>query len=199
MRTISEEAALIYRWTDVYRKLFSKTPDLSVLAIPAKPEGLGPMRLIVVAKEIVEWTNGRQLQRTMDALKRTFQFRCSQFAGDLDTSITVNDRDPRNGSYALWVKDVREADEENANRSVNDLKAVNHQGLTVLERMLLEADYFFEHGEHLDYENSTLCGGSRSSDGVHVPYVNWNGRQFDLGCAEIKHGDRLLRSRTVYL
>jgi len=39
------------RWAKVYEKLFGKVPNFSGLAIPAKPENLGPMRLIVVAKD----------------------------------------------------------------------------------------------------------------------------------------------------
>lgn len=189
------EADLV-RWTAIYQKLFGQTPGFSGLVIPAKPEGQGPMRLIVVAREIIDWTGNKPLQGTLFALKKYFP--CWQYADDLDKAITTNDRDPKNGSYALWVKDVREADAENANLSASDLLAKNHLGLTVLERMLLEADYFFEHGEHLDLQNWTLCDGSRFSDGS-VSHACWLGGEFSVYWCFPTSRYSYLRSRRAYL
>ena len=42
----------------------------------------------------------------------------------------------------------------------------------MLERQLLEADYFFEKGAHLDVKNVTLCSGSRDRGG-DVPGAGW--------------------------
>jgi hypothetical protein len=151
------------RWSDNYYKLFNQRPDLSALRIPEKPEGVGPMRLIVGVRELVEWTENRLLEGVQEVLKK--HFRGWEYDSDLDAAIPTNDRDPRSGSYAVWVKDVREADKEFANKSADDLKAEGHTGITLLERQLLEADYFFEKGEHLDVENVTLCTGSRDADG----------------------------------
>ena len=158
------------RWSDNYYKLFDQRPDLSAIRIPEKPEGVGPVRLIVVVKELVEWTKGYPLEGVQEALKKHFPG--WEYANDLDEAIPINDRDPKNGSYAVWVRDVREADEEFANKSADDLKVENHTGITTLERQLLEADYFFEKGEHLDQQNVTLCTGSRNRDG-YVPYADW--------------------------
>jgi hypothetical protein len=189
------EAELI-RWSGNFKKLSGQEPDFSDIVIPAKPEGLGPMRLIMVPKEIVDWTGNKPLQGTMNALKE--HFTCWQYADDLDESIVKNDRDPRNGGYALWVRDVREADEENANQSANDLAAKSHLGLTVLERMFLEADYFFEHGEHLDLQNITSCAGSRRRDGS-VPYADWLDGEFDVGWYGASGRRSDLRSRSAHL
>ena len=158
------------RWSDNYYKLFNRRPDLSAIRIPEKPEGVGPVRLIVVVKELVEWTKGYPLEGVQEALKKHFPG--WEYANDLDEAIPINDRDPKNGSYAVWVRDVREADEEFANKSADDLKVENHTGITTLERQLLEADYFFEKGEHLDQQNVTLCTGSRDRGG-DVPYADW--------------------------
>lgn len=158
------------RWSENYFKLFGQRPDLSRVRVPEKPEGFGPMRLIVVVRELVEWTGNRPLQGVQNALEK--HFHCSQYDRDLDVAIPANDRDPRNGSYAVWVRDVREADEEFVNKSANDLKAEGHTGITMLERQLLEEDYFFEKGEHLDVTNLTLCTGSRYSGGS-VPSAHW--------------------------
>lgn len=186
----------LIRWVTNYEKLFSRKLNLSSVVIPPKPEGLGPMRLIVVAKEIVEWTDHKPLQGTMNVLKLHFQ--CWQYANDLDEAISTNTRDPRNDSYAFWVKDVREADEENANLSANDLAKKNHLGITILERMLLEADYFFEYGEHMDQQNWTLCDGSRDSGGG-VPSVGWGGGRFDVGWCDASGRNPNLRSRSVHV
>jgi len=67
-------------------------------------------------------------------------------------------------------KNVREADEENANKSADDLKQSDQ--ITLKERLLMELLYFKKTGNHLDIKNWTLCAGSRNSDG-RVPRVHW--------------------------
>lgn len=182
------------RWSGNYFKLFGKRPDLSQVRIPEKPEGFGPMRLIVVAKELLEWTENRPLESVQEALKKHFPG--WEYSADLDADITVNDRDPRNGSYAVWVKDVQEADDDLANKSANDLKVEGHTGITELERGLLEADVFFEKNDHLDRENVTLCTGSRSRDGS-VPSCDWD-VLFYVGWCRSSLRDGSLRSRRVW-
>ena len=188
----------LLRWEMVYGKLFGlkQKPDLSALCIPEKPKGVGPVRLIVVAHEIVDWTKNRPLQGVQEALKKHFP--AWQYEKDLDTAIPKNDRDPKNGSYAVWVKDVREADEEYANKLADDLKAENHAGITILERQLLETDYFFEKGEHLDRENWTLCLGSRSRDG-NVPFAYWCDSKFGVYWFDSTNRDPNFRSRRVWV
>lgn len=73
-------------------------------------------------------------------------------------------------SYQISFKANIEADEEYANKSANDLKGF--KTITLLERLLLELQYFKETGEHLDIQNWTLCAGSRSPGGF-VPRVGW--------------------------
>lgn len=182
------------RWVGVYEKLFGRKPNLSEVRIPEKPEGFGPMRLIVVARELLEWTDNRPLEGVQEALKRHFPG--WEYSADLDESITVNDRDLRNGSYAVWVRDVQEADEEFANKSADDLKAEGHTGITTLERQLLEADYFFEKGEHLDIVNVTLCSGSRYRYGF-VPSARWSD-EFNVSWCNASLRNPFLRSRRVW-
>jgi hypothetical protein len=178
-----------------YEKLFGQKPDLSKLRIPERPEDVGPVRLIAVVHELIEWSGKHgPLQGVQEALKEHFP--CWQYNNDLDKVTTINDRDPKNGSYAVWVKDVREADEENANKSANDLKVEHHKGITTLERQLLEADYFFEKGEHLDQQNVTLCLGSRDRGGL-VPDAYWC-VWFSVGWSYPSNLDPRLRSRRVW-
>ncbi|MDO8569650.1 MAG: hypothetical protein Q7R89_02675 [bacterium] len=185
----------LLRWETNYEKLFGQNPNLSEIRIPEKPEGVGPMRLIVVVREILDWTNNHPLQGTQGALKKHFP--CWQYANDLDQEITVNDRDPKNGSYAVWVKDVRETDEDLAGLSADDLAEKKIPGIITLERQLLEADYFFENGEHLDQQNITLCSGSRNRDGG-VPNASCDADGFSVCWYDSSNRDPVLRSRRVW-
>jgi len=162
----------LLRWGVVYERLYARKPDFSGLYIPTKPEGVGPVRLIVVARELLDWTGNRSLHG-------------------------ANDRDPKDGSYVVWVKDVREADEEYANKSAVDLKIEYHVGITELEYDLLRGDYFFEKGEHLDQEHATLCLGSRRRGGS-VPFAYWyRGKSYIHECSPWDHNPNL-RSRRVW-
>jgi len=80
----------------------------------------------------------------------------------------------KNGTYAIWVRDRVEADEEHKNKSAKDLANGNISGETLLERLLHELKYFLETSKHLDLTNITLCSGSRDSDGS-VSDVGWRG------------------------
>ena len=76
-----------------------------------------------------------------------------------------------------YFKKVVEADEENANKSANELKQEDQ--ITIRERILMELAYFEETGGHLDKDNWTLCAGSRDRDG-NVPRACWGGDGFDV-------------------
>lgn len=184
------------RWGANYDKLFSKKPELLGIRIPEKPEDVGSVRLIVCACEILEWTGKHHgpIQAVQEALKK--HFACWQYTSDLDQEITVNDRDLKNGSYAVWVKDVHEADEDLKNLSANDLVAQKIPGITTLERQLLEADYFFEKSKHLDQQNVTLCSGSRDRVGS-VPCASWDD-EFCVNWYSPSRHDPYLRSRRVW-
>ncbi len=101
-------------------------------------------------------------------------------------------------AYSIKVKANIEADENLKNLSANDLTEKGIQGITLLERLVLEKDYFQKTGQHLDIQNITLCAGSRSSDG-RVPRVCWDGGKLYVGwdCVDGRHDG--LRSREVIL
>jgi len=173
----------LIRWELVYEKLFGlrQKPNFSGIRIPERPVDVGPIRLIVVASEILGWTPLQGLQETLKE-----HFPCWQYTQNLDESITTNDRHPKNGSYAIWVKDVREAD------AVED-----HTGITVLERQLLEADYFFETGLHLDQRCTTLCTGSRDACYGNMPLAYWYA-DFRINEYVATNRNPNLRSRRVW-
>jgi hypothetical protein len=120
------------------------------------------------------------------------------YAEDLDKEVTVNDRDPSNGSYTVSFRCNVEADEEFKNLSANQLKEQNHKGITLLERLLLELAYFMATGKHLDVQNVTLCSGSRYRNG-RVPSVRFfsGSRGVDVRWYDPGYHDGHLRSRSV--
>lgn len=95
------------------------------------------------------------------------------YTDDLDKGVPTNDRDPVNGSYCVRFQKTIEADPELKDKSADALAEEKVQGITLLERLLLELGYFMATGKHLDIENVTLCSGSRHSGGS-VPYVSWD-------------------------
>lgn len=160
---LSEEASHAFDpvfWTKFYQKYFGQTPDFTDLRIPPKQEGFN--RLIVVAR-------GLTANQIYEACEK--HFTCWRYTTDLNG--IENERTNVDGPYAIWVRDRREADEENKNLSANDIRAKRMETETLPERLLHELLYFEETGDHLDHENYTLCAGSRYPDG-HVPNVYWH-------------------------
>jgi len=104
----------------------------------------------------------------------------------------------RKGEYTVYFKDVQEADEENKNKSADDLKAEGHKGITLEERLALELVYFEKYGKHLDDENITLCTGSRNSGGS-VPRVDWrrSHRELYVDWCDVHDRGRNVRSRSA--
>lgn len=120
---------------------------------------------------------------------------------DIDDVITIDDRDPnRDGSYVVSFKANREADEDTKNLSANELKEHGHEGITVLERLLLELFYFLDGKErkHLDQKEWTMCSGSRLSDG-NVPIIHRNNfyRYVFVHSCTLDHSHHSIRSRSV--
>lgn len=106
---------------------------------------------------------------------------------------------PPKTSTTRTFKPNVEADEENANKSSDDLGEEGlKNGITLRERLIMELQYFKETGKHLDNDNITLCAGSRHLDGG-IPSVHWS-RDFrkvyvDWYSADDRNGD--VRSRSA--
>jgi hypothetical protein len=154
--------SMLAQWQALYRDP-GITADFTGLKIPAKKRGFD--RLIVVPQ-------GIKIQQAYDSCARLFP--CWKYTdASLDEIGTVNDRDPSKGSYAIWIRERVEADEEWKNKSADQLKERGILGITLLERLLYEMKFFKETGRHLDVKNVTLCVGSRYRDG-HVLSVNFS-------------------------
>ena len=173
-------------WREFYRKYFGI--ELGDIKIPEKTPEQGEFsRLIIVAKDL---TNN-QVYNTC-----TKHFPCWRHTDNLDKDVPTNERDPKNGSYAIWVRDVVEADEVHKRKSAEMIKKENLTTETLLERMLHELKHFSETGKHLDISNWTLCSGSRFRGGS-VPSAGWDGSRFEVGWNYAGNRDENLRSREV--
>ena len=173
-------------WTTFYKKYFSPTVDFVGLDIPPKPAKEN-WRLLVSVKGL---TNNL----VYDVCAK--QFPCCKYADDLDKGVSTNERDPKNGSYAIWVRDTVEADEVHRNKSADIVKEAGLKTETLLERMIHELAYFSGTGEHLDVKNWTLCSGSRCSGG-DVPNADWDDDEFRVNWNDTGNRVGCLRAREV--
>jgi len=156
-------------WTVFYQKYFGLTTAFLGPKIPPKPTD-GNWRLLVILREL---TNN-QVYSVCEK-----QFPCWKYTDNLDKAVPTSERDPQNGSYAIWVRDIVEADPVHKNKSANMIKEVGLKTETLLERMIHELVYFSETGKHLDVSNVTLCSGSRYSGGG-VPGAYWGDDGFGV-------------------
>jgi hypothetical protein len=181
-------------WTAFYQKYFGITIGLlRGLKIPLKPME-GNWRLLVIPQGL---TNNQ----VYDACAR--QFPCWRYNDNLDKAVPTNERDPKNGGYAVWVRDTVEADPVHKNKSADMISEAGLKTETLLERMVHELVYFSETlqdggqaGKHLDVNNVTLCSGWRNSRGV-VPNARWLGSKFQVDWCITDGCDYALRSREV--
>jgi len=170
-------------WQQFYHDLFGLEIDLLGLSVPAKKKGFD--RLVIVAQ-------GMTLQRLYDNCVKLCP--CWKWTDDDLDKIVQSERTAKDGTYAVWFRDVVEADEELKNLSANDLKEKGIPGITLEERLLMELKYFKETGNHLDIKSWTLCSGSRYSvDGV--PRVDWGSVRLRVDWYRPDDASGYLRSR----
>jgi len=198
----TEETDWRQEWTRFYREVFRLAVDLSGVVLPAEAEDF--IWLVVLAKELGD----KPLNKAFAACRKWFSGSVGTYTNDLDVTFSVNDRDPKSGSYAIRVRARVEADEENVNLSANDIYERELVTMTVLERMVLELFYFWKTGKHLDLQNYTLCSGTRGGDG-HVPRCNsydandhsrrnsWRSDVFEVHWGDAKSAFKFLRAREV--
>src|SRR3989344_2224068 len=175
------------RWLSLYRAI-GITLDPSQVKIPERKSGFD--RLIVVSK-------GMTPQKAFDLCTARFGGKTRKYTSEsLNSVVPTSDRTADKGPYAVWVRDLQEADEELKNLSATMLTEQSIAGITLTERLLLEIAYHQETKQHLDTGNWTLCSGSRYSGGG-VPDVLWGDDELEVlwNCSDNRHSR--LRSRAV--
>lgn len=174
------------KWREIYKNHFGV--DLGSVQIPTHRKGFD--RLIIIA-------HGLSIQQTYDVCASLFS--CLKSTDrSLNEAVPTNDRMPTVGTYAIWVRDRIEADEELKNLSANNLAVKGTPSETIMERELHEIVYFLETGRHLDLHNVTLASGSRSGRG-YVPRADWHDGKFYVGVIWYSpdDSDGALRARQV--
>jgi hypothetical protein len=152
---------LLDDWAQFYREVFDLNVDFSTLKIPRRRPGF--TRLIVVAQ-------GVHLERMIEVASKDFPVECSLGWRHYWYSGSTSDRYPSK-TYALWVRNRVDPDAEYAGVYPALLKRRNVQGITLDEHLLFHLKYYRETGKFLDRnETSTLCFGSRNSEG-HSPQI----------------------------
>jgi hypothetical protein len=184
---VNPYADAVLGWEQFYLKHFQRTYDFSQLLIPDCPGE--NWRLLIIVDLLLE-----QLYAKMKELFPSWRWTDK----NLDELVNWNERNAKKGAYAIWVKDVIEADEEYKNHSANKIKEIWIATETLGERMIHELKFFDETGKHLDIENVTLCSGSRYSDG-NVPLVSFHPSDGGVSVYWDVSGNALpgLRSRQV--
>ena len=172
-------------WQTFYAEVFGIQTDFSTLRVPEKQEGFN--RLIVVAGGMTPENIFQKCQKL---------FLCAKGTGQSFDEIIRSQRSSKEGAYAIWVREIVEADKDLKSLSANDLEAQGIPGITLEERFLYELKYFNETGEHLDRDSVTLCSGSRWTP-ASVPSVGWSAYQLAVDRYGVDSGGARLRARRV--
>ncbi len=177
----------VERSRSLYKSLYRMNPDFSNLYIPERVVGFD--RLVIIVKGL----NFKKWIETSRTIHEVFLY-----DENLDGSVTVNDRTPKDRSYGVWIRDRQEADKELKGKSAERLVAEETKTNTLLERLVAGTDYLFDKKCHMDIENVTLCSGSRGSDGG-VPSVGWDAdkREVKVDWYNPSNSDSDLRARAV--
>ena len=179
-------------WETFYKKFFNIPVNLSGVKTPDRTDWQKKefTHLLVVAKGL---TNNQVFKACQK------QFPCStDYSENLDTAVPTNERDPKNGAYAIWVRDDEvESKKVHRNMSAKMIEEANMKTETLLERILHELVYFSETGKHMDMDNRTLCCGSRDSSN-NVPNACWHNDNFHMDWNNINNGHCSLRSREIF-
>jgi len=169
-------------WQRFCEEVFGIKTDFSELVLPEKQEGFNWLLVML---------EGMTANRIFDKCKERFQ--SWRYTDDFNTISSVRKTDK---TYAIWLRDRVEADEENKALSANKCQELGINGITLEERMLLELWYHWKTGKHLDINNVTLCTGSRDSDG-DVPSVDWHDGSMGVDYCSPDDADDVLRARSA--
>lgn len=145
---------LINEMVKFYHEVFGLVLDSSHLVVPERH--LGYNWLLVVPKGMTEETAWAKCCELFSACKTT-----QGFTKRYPPTGLWKIRDAEN-PYAIWLRDRNEADEENKNKCLYVCVFNQINGVTLIERLLLELwRWWANNKQHtLDLGNGTLCIGS---------------------------------------
>ncbi len=156
-------------WVKFYHEVFGLELDPTEIELPVERDDFN--WIVLVAK-------GLARNVVFDLCTKRFDRKTWRYYDDLNSAVTENDRQPTE-TYVIRVRDGIEADECHQNKSANTATKAGIQGMTNLERMLLELWYHWKMNDHLDQKSLTICSGSRYAGG-HVPSACWHGGKFGV-------------------
>ena len=156
---VDDHTEVRIEWQTFYKTQLGWDVDFSLVSVPERPDE-GDWRLIFIPKGL-----------TPNKVFDSWTFKKWRYTDNLDTAVSTNRRTSKE-EYAIWVRIGVEPDDKYLGKSTREADLDMSLGMTLLERMVLEAKYFAETGGHLDIDGATFCSGSRNSDGS-VPYVYW--------------------------
>lgn len=157
-------------WPRFWRA-FGFNYDHEALVLPDYRPGFG---WSIVTPDLANWPTGKLLHEVGGRMFKTWQY-----YDDEKLDKVVSPQEPTT-THVVLVRDQVEADEGHKNKSANDIKQTNIPVITLRQRIVLEARYFFETNQHLDLVNLTLCAGSLYADGF-VPGAYRLGGKFFVG------------------
>ncbi len=108
--------AIFENWRPLFKEYFGLIPDFSRVVIPQRTsETLDYVRTILMPEELAINEKLGLHNWLFNVYKELFSAR--RYYNDLDKEVVHSDRHPKDGSYAICVRDLVEADEEFAGLS----------------------------------------------------------------------------------
>lgn len=181
---VADFASQLTDWQSFCKTFFGLDVDFSGIRIPERRPGFD--RLLFIAQ-------GLTPNLVCEACRQSFP--CWRYTEDLDSAVSFNERATAE-PYAIWVRDMQEADDELKNLSANQIKERGTNTETLTERLVHGLKYWSETKKHLDERNITLCAGSRYRSG-DVPRVRWDGDWVNVGWDDSDFSVGYLRARQV--
>jgi hypothetical protein len=148
-------------WKEFYKQVLDVDVDFSHLHIPKRSKGFNWMKhrgfgwLIVVRQ-------GLTAQKLFDICWDRFS--CWKWTNEdldkiLDQARSV--RDPANGTYAVWVRNRDEADEEHKKKSADQIQKEATNTVTLEERLLLELFFHWKRTKRMRSDWLSPSAGER--------------------------------------
>lgn len=168
---VGEKALLDWHagWPRFWRA-FGFRYNHEALILPEYRDGFG---WSIVTPELSEWPASRLLHEVCGRMFPTWQF-----YEDKELDEIVSAQEPV-GVHVVLVRDGVEADEDHKAKSATMIDVANLPAITIRQREVLEARYYFETDGHLNQSNLTICAGSRLADG-RVPSAYWFDDEFHV-------------------